>query len=286
MSSHDLQDLILQQQQQQHLRVIRPDEVEDDEDEEEPLQGDYAGDEYYGSDVSNESGTESMPWIAWFCSLGGHQYFAEVADEFVEDDFNLTGLNTIVPFYKEALEMILDLEPEEDTTKVPDVSIVEASAEQLYGLIHQRFIVTRQGLQQMADKYQAGHFGSCPRTYCQSTHVVPCGRYDLPGIETVKLYCPNCQDIYSPPSSRYHNLDGAYFGTTFAHMLFHMYPELVPSFPNKIYTPMIYGFKISEYSRCGPRMQWLRTKQEPHMLDVQGRLIKDGRDNEEEEDTK
>lgn len=32
---------------------------------------------------------------------------------------------------------------EEDTTKVPDVSIVEASAEQLYGLIHQRFIVTR-----------------------------------------------------------------------------------------------------------------------------------------------
>lgn len=64
-----------------------------------------------GSDMSNESGTESMPWIAWFCSLGGHQYFAEVADEFVEDDFNLTGLNSIVPFYKEALEMILDLEP-------------------------------------------------------------------------------------------------------------------------------------------------------------------------------
>lgn len=52
-----------------------------------------------------------MPWIAWFCSLGGHQYFAEVADEFVEDDFNLTGLNSIVPFYKEALDMILDLEP-------------------------------------------------------------------------------------------------------------------------------------------------------------------------------
>lgn len=61
--------------------------------------------------MSNESGPETMPWIAWFCSLGGHQYFAEVADEFVEDDFNLTGLNSIVPFYKEALDMILDLEP-------------------------------------------------------------------------------------------------------------------------------------------------------------------------------
>ncbi|KAF9926167.1 casein kinase 2 regulatory subunit [Modicella reniformis] len=281
MSAHDHLDL---QQHQQHIRNMRADDVEDEEDEEEEqLQGEYPGDEY-GSDLSNESGTESMPWIAWFCSLGGHQYFAEVADEFVEDDFNLTGLNSIVPFYKEALEMILDLEPEEDSTRVPDVSIVEASAEQLYGLIHQRFIVTRQGLQQMADKYQAGHFGSCPRTYCQSTHVVPCGRYDLPGIETVKLYCPNCQDIYSPPSSRYHNLDGAYFGTTFAHMLFHMYPELVPNIQNRIYTPMIYGFKISEYSRCGPRMQWLRTKQEPHMLDAFGRLIRDGNDNEDEDD--
>ncbi|KAF9115418.1 casein kinase 2 regulatory subunit [Mortierella sp. AM989] len=284
MSAHDLQ----QQQQQQARDMRAADDVEEEEEEEEEeedeqLQGEYAGDEYYGSDISNESGTESMPWIAWFCSLGGHQYFAEVADDFVEDDFNLTGLNSIVPFYKEALEMILDLEPEEDSPKVPDVSIVEASAEQLYGLIHQRFIVTRQGLQQMADKYQAGHFGCCPRTYCQSTNVVPCGRYDLPGVETVKLYCPNCQDIYSPPSSRYHNLDGAYFGTTFAHMLFHIYPELVPNISNKIYTPAIYGFKISEYSRCGPRMQWLRNKQDPNVLDANGRLIKDAKDNDEDD---
>ncbi|KAF9097197.1 casein kinase 2 regulatory subunit [Mortierella sp. GBA35] len=270
-----------QQQQQQLMRAdnVEEEEEEEDEEDEEQLQGEY-NEEYYGSDGSNETGPETMPWIAWFCSLGGHQYFAEVADEFVEDDFNLTGLNSIVPFYKEALDMILDLEPEEDSTKVPDVSIVEASAEQLYGLIHQRFIVTRQGLQQMADKYQAGHFGSCPRTFCQSTNVVPCGRYDLPGVETVKLYCPNCQDIYSPPSSRYHNLDGAYFGTTFAHMLFHIYPELVPNIPNKIYAPAIYGFKISEYSRCGPRMQWLRNKQDPKMLDASGKLIKDSDDDD------
>jgi len=45
--------------------------------------------------------------------------------------------------------MVLDVEPEEEQLKIPDVSIVESSAELLYGLIHQRFIITRQGLQQM-----------------------------------------------------------------------------------------------------------------------------------------
>ena len=45
--------------------------------------------------------------------------------------------------------MVLDVEAEEESHKIPDVSIVESSAELLYGLIHQRFIITRQGLQSM-----------------------------------------------------------------------------------------------------------------------------------------
>src|ERR1700712_307725 len=53
-------------------------------------------------------------WISNFCNLVGHEYFAEVAEDFIEDDFNLTGLSSQVPLYKEALEMILDVEPEDD----------------------------------------------------------------------------------------------------------------------------------------------------------------------------
>ena len=37
-----------------------------------------------------------------------------MSEDFIEDDFNLTGLASQVPMYKEALEMILDVEPEED----------------------------------------------------------------------------------------------------------------------------------------------------------------------------
>ncbi|KAH9943480.1 casein kinase II regulatory subunit-domain-containing protein [Epithele typhae] len=265
---------------------------------------------------SSSTPTSTLTWISWFCTLPGHEYFCEVAEDFIEDDFNLTGLNAMVPFWKEAMEMVLDMEPDEETTKIPDVSIVEASAELLYGLCHQRFILTRAGLQAMVDKYEAGVFGSCPRVYCNGCNVVPCGRSDLPGLDTVKLFCPNCSDIYTPPSSRFQGVDGAFFGTTFAHLFFQSYRELSPApfwkpsspsstsprssassssnqppFVNpiphggqkraagKVYTPKIYGFRVSERAKSGPRMQWMRLRPEnPEELDLvdwRGRWIDD-----------
>ena len=55
--------------------------------------------------------TSTLTWISWFCSLPGHEYFCEVTEDFIEDDFNLTGLNAMVPFWREAMEMVLDVEP-------------------------------------------------------------------------------------------------------------------------------------------------------------------------------
>ncbi|KAK8854487.1 hypothetical protein IAR55_003225 [Kwoniella newhampshirensis] len=250
------------------------------------------------SSQASSTQTSTLTWINWYTSLPGHDYFCEVHEEFIEDDFNLTGLQAMVPFWKEALEMVLDVEPEEDSSKIPDVSIVESSAELLYGLVHQRFILTKTGLSCMVEKYEAGHFGACPRVFCHATPVLPCGRADMPGIDTVKLYCPNCGDIYTPPSSKYSGVDGAFFGTTFAPLFFQTYPELHaapffatnppstapahsssmpvggPTFTNpdphggqkpalgRVYVPRIYGFKVSERARSGPRMKWMRERPE------------------------
>ncbi|KMP08476.1 casein kinase 2 subunit beta [Coccidioides immitis RMSCC 3703] len=247
--------------------------------------------------------TES--WITAFCSLMGHEYFAEVSEEFIEDDFNLTGLQSQVPKFKEALEMILDVEPEDDEDEdddeydededailgddrdyirsserrhvrvASDLSAIETSAELLYGLIHQRYITSRQGIQQMLEKYERQDFG----------------------------------DLYTPPNSRFQTVDGAFFGTTFGCLFFMTFPELdvsgpadgpVTSLPaagsgktpqgaagqpiqingvmtdnlapglgqGKIYEPKIYGFKVSERAKSGPRMKWLRMKPEDiHELD-------------------
>ena len=53
----------------------------------------------------------------------------------------------------------------------------------------------------------------------------------------VKLYCPKCQDVYTPKSSRHHHTDGAYFGTGFPHMLFMVHPEYRPKRPANQFVP-------------------------------------------------
>ena len=357
--------------------------------------------------VTSSQGPDS--WIASFCSLMGHEYFAEVSEDFIEDDFNLTGLQSQVPMYKDALEMILDVEPSETNSSVAvseeeeeeeeeeddgilgdeldeppldgarrvgpqpgartttaadpststaaarrhirtssDASVIEASAELLYGLIHARYITSRPGIQQMLEKYELSHFGHCPRVHCAGARVLPVGRTDTPGQETVKLFCPSCLDVYTPPNSRFQAVDGAFFGTTFGCLFFMTFPELdispqtkngrpirgsvgtteevesnaemtnpsgmtisrsssltLPNPPGvvsqaqvnkderaaaaaaamaalppqpatingmatnnlapglgkgKIYEPRIYGFKVSERAKGGPRMKWLRNK--------------------------
>ncbi|KAK3115793.1 casein kinase 2 regulatory subunit [Teratosphaeriaceae sp. CCFEE 6253] len=327
-------------------------------------------------DEMSSSSQAPESWISAFCSLVGHEYFAEASEEFVEDDFNLTGLQSQVPMYKEALEMILDVEPEDASEEedeedeedededededdmvqdgaeggrgyrrsdaaerrhlrmASDLSVIESSAEMLYGLIHQRFITSRPGIQQMAEKYELGHFGHCPRVHCNGAKVLPVGLSDIPGQETVKLFCPSCLDVYSPPNSRFQTVDGAFFGTTFGCLFFMTFPELdvggtkpaldtaaattaspannnskdanaraslasslnsnpsqpatqpaatssaaapVPPQPESIngvtpknlapglgqgniYEPRIYGFRVAEIAKTGPRMKWLRSR--------------------------
>ncbi|TID28328.1 hypothetical protein CANINC_002505 [Pichia inconspicua] len=212
------------------------------------------------SDSSTSDSSQEEPWIVQYVTGFGKDFFVEVAPEFIEDDFNLTGLSSCVPYYKEALDLILDLEPEVSIAQ-SDVALIEHAAELLYGLIHARYIITKQGMIAMAKKYENNCFGSCPRYYCEGTHMLPIGRFDSPGYETVRLYCPNCNDIYLPSSSRYLNTDGAFFGTSFAGLFMKMFPEVNKSheFTQNQYQLKLFGFKLNEKATCGPRMQWLRS---------------------------
>lgn len=200
------------------------------------------------SDVSSDdhnSDDDDFGWIPWFCSLKGNEFFCEVDDAFVQDTFNLTGLDRFVPYFERALDMILDIEPSpDDNLSEEQQEMIETDAENLYGLIHARFILTSRGLHAMLEKFRHVHFGRCPRVLCRGQSVLPVGLSDTVNQESVKVYCPRCEEVYQPKNSRYEHIDGAYFGTTFPHLFFLTFPELKPSKSTDGYTPRVFGFRI------------------------------------------
>uniref|UniRef100_A0A7S4WAJ9 Casein kinase II subunit beta n=1 Tax=Alexandrium monilatum TaxID=311494 RepID=A0A7S4WAJ9_9DINO len=62
------------------------------------------------SEVSGSELDEEITWIEWFCHLKGNNFFVEVDEDYIRDDFNLTGLSAQIPYYEYALNMILDLD--------------------------------------------------------------------------------------------------------------------------------------------------------------------------------
>lgn len=207
------------------------------------------------------------PWIQWFCGLKGHEMFCEVERSYIEDGFNLYGLRVCVSNFSDCLDLILDrIGPDEDS----DDSHLTQSACTLYGLIHARYIITAHGLDAMYNKYAAKEFGTCPLIQCAGQPVLPVSLKDEMGVDTVKIYCPKCSQVFHPPPLRSSRatagggtsgnggtgtisggVDGAAFGTTFPHLFLMTFSNLVPDPlpPESAYVPRIFGFRVHKSSR-------------------------------------
>eukprot|EP00239_Pterosperma_sp_CCMP1384_P007238 CAMPEP_0197848676 /NCGR_PEP_ID=MMETSP1438-20131217/9579_1 /TAXON_ID=1461541 /ORGANISM="Pterosperma sp., Strain CCMP1384" /LENGTH=307 /DNA_ID=CAMNT_0043461037 /DNA_START=510 /DNA_END=1433 /DNA_ORIENTATION=+ len=234
-----------------------------DEESELDVSDDSDDSDTIGTQTSDE---EDTSWIMWFCALKGNELFCEVEESYIDDDFNLQGLAAHAPgpYYEEALKLILDEENVNDHMLTEEQhEEIETYAEQLYGMIHARYILTTRGLEAMRAKFNAEkcHFGTCPRVYCGGQRCLPMGVSDTVRTAMVQLYCPKCRDTYSPTRSRQKCIDGAYFGTTFPHLfLMHFDGKYdknnkplveIPTPDDRPYEPKVFGFKVHPSARSG-----------------------------------
>ena len=62
------------------------------------------------------------------------------------------------------------------------------------------------------------------------------------------------------PKKKCHDIDGAYFGCSFANILLMVYPDLLPKATPTTYVPKVYGFKV--YGRKGSKFELKEEKKE------------------------
>ena len=239
-------------------RATGGDEVVDVVDEEEGEEDEEASLEALLSAPALEDRKAESPWVARFCSAPAHgRIFCRVPARFIAEEFNWLDLPCRP--HLEAIDRLLLGRPqagpgpqagpsEEANAYASGVGsggdALQAAARRMYGLIHARYIVTQKGLNAMREKFEAAHFGTCPRHGCGGQAVLPVGLHEEPrpparereggaggGEEAdehgLKLFCPRCRELYHPgPAGA--ALDGAYWGTSFAHLFLLAFPELDP----------------------------------------------------------
>ncbi|OHT10928.1 Casein kinase II subunit beta [Tritrichomonas foetus] len=152
-------------------------------------------------------------------------WLVEIDEYYLQSAVSYYGLNSKVPNYSRAAAIIKGRAI--DTSEMSERQIVSLfeSCKLLYGLLHQRYIVTEDGIRRLYSKYKRKVYGVCPRTACQGRALIPMGLDIEHGQNTVKCYCPQCHDIYNT----YSQLDGAFFGPDLP-IMFHKVCEIPTKF--------------------------------------------------------
>lgn len=245
--------------------------------------------------VAQETGNEEFEsgsssdfteyWIDLFLGIKGNEYFCDIDDEYIRDRFNLTGLNQEVSKLPVLIDIMTDLLDIENQPKEHREAL-EHNARILYGLIHARYILTSRGMTKMFEKFTDGDFGFCPRVHCKLHPLLPIGLNDQPRVNTVKLYCVKCEDLFNPKSGRHSVVDGAYFGTSFPAMFFQTFPQAIPVHSKKTFVLKIFGFKLHENSKLNRYRELQRLQMEKRLKDqgIETRNVLGGFASDDDED--
>ncbi|OHS99124.1 Casein kinase II regulatory subunit family protein [Tritrichomonas foetus] len=135
-------------------------------------------------------------------------WLVEVDDYFLQSTVSYYGLNRHVPHYSRCAAIIKGRNFDLSDMSERQLNVLAESCRILYGLLHQRYVTSEDGIRKLFSKYARGVYGCCPRTACKGRHLLPIGFDVVPRFNKVSLWCPQCHDVYKSNS----DLDEAYFG--------------------------------------------------------------------------
>ena len=181
-------------------------------------------------------------WVKNFLSFPSSYVFVDVDVKFLKEFLeNFVATSSLITDFKESKKLIFASSIKEVLAAPQSI---QSQAEILYGLAHAKYLLTVEGQEKMISKQKSKIFAHCPRLYCQRTTCFPCGVSDSLQELSIKMYCPNCHEIYNVSDDLISNIDGAYFGLKWLECVCQSHPELRLSSQTPEYVPRIYGFRI------------------------------------------
>ncbi|KAM0681548.1 hypothetical protein GINT2_000061 [Glugoides intestinalis] len=174
-------------------------------------------------------------WVLKFMNERQNRYLERIQDSFLQDRFNFYGLKEKVADFESAYLAIQDQKESKDFEN-------EAM---LYLLAHQRYIFTRTGADNVLDRVLNKEYGLCRHYGCKNIPLIPIGLSNQIGDSSTMTYCHNCNNLFEPRGSL-KKLDGAAWGTSFAHFLVLSYSYQFKKTAIEEYIPRVFGFRVSE----------------------------------------
>jgi casein kinase II subunit beta len=143
-----------------------------------------------------------------FVDFSARSWFVEIDDYFLQSSVSYYNLHQWVSHFNRAATVVKGESIDLSSLNRGQVERIGESTHRLYGLLHQRFVITDDGARKLQRKVSAGIYGICPRLVCGGAKLLPYGSTVEPDEDRVKCWCPRCHDLYESTS----DLDAAYFG--------------------------------------------------------------------------
>jgi casein kinase II subunit beta len=143
-----------------------------------------------------------------FIDISPRSWLIEIDDYFLQSSVSYYNLHKLVPHFNRAVDIVKGEPIEISSLTRAQIDRVGQSVQRLYGLLHQRFVITDDGARKLQRKVSTGIYGLCPRIVCRGARLVPYGTTAEPDQDRVKCWCPKCHDLYESTS----DVDAAFFG--------------------------------------------------------------------------